>query len=118
MTTERTQICLSGLSGSSLLGFMATLGAFKTLAELPDAASLLMTWTPTANSYAPVLGSSVLPDRDGLLAKLHAALASFRRTLFDYHPQRSEDSTAMCFAVFHNGPQTIFLPEPTWWRRQ
>jgi hypothetical protein len=77
MSTERTQICLSALSGSSLLGFMASLGAFRTLAELPDVADLQMTWTPTGNSYAPVLGSSVLPDRDGLLAKLHAALATF-----------------------------------------
>jgi len=56
---------------------MAALGAFRTLAGLPEYANLRMRWTPIGNSYVPVLRGSALADRESVLTNLHAAMASF-----------------------------------------
>lgn len=77
MSAERTELCLPALSGSSLLGCMAALGAFRTLAELPGFTDLRIKWAPVGSSYTPILSGSGLADRDGVLTQLHAALAGF-----------------------------------------
>lgn len=55
---------------------MAALGAFQTLAELPDAKGLRMKWIPMGSSYGPVLAGSSLADHNDVLLRLHAALAT------------------------------------------
>lgn len=77
MSTERTELILPALSGSSLLGFMAALGTFRTLVELPGLADLRIKWAAQGSSYAPILSSSALANRDAVLNQLHAALAAF-----------------------------------------
>ncbi len=75
MSADSTHLCLSGLSGSTLLGFMAALGTFKTLAATVEGKNLRMTWTSTGGSYAPMLIGPVVPDKEMLLRNLHTALA-------------------------------------------
>jgi hypothetical protein len=77
MSTDRTELCLDALSGSSLLAFMAALGAFRTLAELPDSADLRIKWVPMRSSYAPVLSGVAISDRDVALARIHSVMAAF-----------------------------------------
>jgi len=77
MSTDCTDLCLPALSGSSLLGFMAALGTFRTLSEPFDSDNLRIKWIPMGSSYAPVLRGSALEDREAVLATLHAALSSF-----------------------------------------
>ncbi len=77
MNPDRNDLCLPTLSGSSLLGFLAALGTFRTLAETPGISDLRMKWIPMANSYAPLLTSAALPDDDQLVGRLHSALSKF-----------------------------------------
>lgn len=77
MNKLNTDLPLTGLSGSSLLGFMAALGAFKTLAELAEGADLRMRWVAVGTSYLPVLSGSLASDSEVLLQRLHERLASF-----------------------------------------
>ena len=75
MSVDHTELCLPALQGSNLLGFMAALGVFKTLAELPEGRNLRMKWVAMGSSYAPVLVGASLLDPTTLPEKLHAALA-------------------------------------------
>src|SRR5205814_9776497 len=74
MRTSSTEATLPALQGSSLLGFLASLGAFRTLAILPEASDVRMRWVSGGGSYCPVfqLPSPALPEV--LVEKLHAAL--------------------------------------------
>lgn len=76
MSTELTELLLPALSGSSLLGFMAALGTFRTLAELPTFGELRMRWASHGSSYAPVLSGAALADRELVLAQLYERLAA------------------------------------------
>jgi hypothetical protein len=74
MKTSSTELTLPALQGSSLLGFLASLGAFRTLAILPEASDVRMRWVSGGGSYCPVfqLPSPALPEV--IVEKLHAAL--------------------------------------------
>ena len=74
MRTSPTELILPALQGSSLLGFLAALGAFRKLAMLPECNDVRMRWVPGGGSYCPVLQfpSPVTPDV--VVEKLHAAL--------------------------------------------
>lgn len=74
MRTSSTELTLPALQGSSLLGFLAALGAFRTLATLPETSEVRMRWVPSGGSFCPVL---LLPPpvEPGLVVEiLHAAL--------------------------------------------
>lgn len=75
--TATNEIAMPALQGSSLLGFMAALGVFKTLAELPDLEGIRMKWSPAAGGISPVL--QVTPDlnADVILERLYATLGSW-----------------------------------------
>lgn len=76
MRTSSTELTLQALQGSSLLGFLASLGAFRTLAMLPDAGDVRMRWVLGGGSYRPVLRLSVPADAEVIVEKLHTALHS------------------------------------------
>ena len=61
MTVQHSEHTLPALQGSSLLGFMAALGAFHTLASKPAFAGSQMKWIPN--------------DRESMLIQLHDSLA-------------------------------------------
>ena len=69
-----TELPLPALQGSSLLGFLAALGAFRTLATLPETSEVRMRWIPGGSSYYPVLQLPISGDRDSVVEKLHSAL--------------------------------------------
>jgi hypothetical protein len=74
MRTSSIELTLPALQGSSLLGFLASVGAFRTFAILPEASDVRMRWVSAGGSYCPVfkLPSPVLPEV--IVEKLHAAL--------------------------------------------
>lgn len=74
MRTSSTELTLSALQGSSLLGFLASLGAFRTLAMLPEAGDVHMRWIAGGGSYCPVLRLPFPADHEVVVEKLHAAL--------------------------------------------
>ncbi|PYJ99324.1 MAG: hypothetical protein DME23_09805 [Verrucomicrobia bacterium] len=74
MRTSSTELTLSALQGSSLLGFLASLGAFRTLAMLPEAGDVRMRWIAGGGSYCPVLRLPSPADHEVVVEKLHAAL--------------------------------------------
>ena len=74
MKTSSTELALPALQGSSLLGFMASLGAFRTLAMLPEGSEVRMRWVPRAGSYCPVLRLPSPAAPDVIVEKVHAAL--------------------------------------------
>lgn len=77
MRTSSTELTLSALQGSNLLGFLASLGAFRTLAMLPEASDVRMRWVPRGGSYCPVFRLPSPADPEGIVEKLHAALSGF-----------------------------------------
>lgn len=68
------ELTLPALQGSSLLGFLAALGAFRTLATLPETSDVRMRWVPGGGSYCPVLRLPTSADPDSVVEKLHTAL--------------------------------------------
>ena len=74
MSTPATDLVLPALQGSSLLGFLAALGAFRTLVTLPEMTTACMRWMPGGGSYRPVLRLPSSTDTDAIVEKLHAAL--------------------------------------------
>ncbi|HEY5705578.1 MAG TPA: hypothetical protein VIS96_08405 [Terrimicrobiaceae bacterium] len=69
-----TELTLPALQGSSLLGFLAALGAFRTLATLPETGEVRMRWIPGGGSYRPVLRLSTPTEPDAVVEKLRYAL--------------------------------------------
>lgn len=74
MRTSSRELTLPALQGSSLLGFLASLGAFRTLAILPEAGDVRMRWIPAGGSYCPVLQLPSPATPDVIVEKLHASL--------------------------------------------
>jgi len=74
MTNQSAELRFPALQASSLLGFLAALGAFRTLASLPEMAGIRLKWIPAGSSYCPVLLLSSQLDANSIVAKLHAAL--------------------------------------------
>jgi hypothetical protein len=74
MSTSSTELTLPALQGSSLLGFLAALGAFRTLATLPETSDVRMRWALGGGSYCPVLRMPSHADPEVVVEKLHAAL--------------------------------------------
>jgi hypothetical protein len=74
MSTSPNELIFPALQGSNLLGFLAALGAFRTLATLPETSELRMCWIPQGGSYCPILKlpSPLAPEL--LVEKLHVAL--------------------------------------------
>jgi hypothetical protein len=74
MSTSFSELIFPALQGSNLLGFLAALGAFRTLALLPETSDVRMRWAASAGSYCPVLRlpSPVAPEV--VVDKLHTAL--------------------------------------------
>jgi hypothetical protein len=68
------ELPFSGLQGSSLLGFLAALGAFKTLAGLPNLNDIRLKWTFLGASYCPVLGLASAIAAEEIVEKIHSAL--------------------------------------------
>jgi hypothetical protein len=62
------------LKGSSLLGFLAALGAFRMLATLPETNDIRIRWVSGGGSYYPVLLLPSPADPEVIVEKLHAAL--------------------------------------------
>lgn len=77
MRTSSTELTLPALQGSSFLGFLASLGAFRTLAMLPEASDVRMRWVPGGGSYCPVLRLPSPAAPEVIVEKLHAALRGF-----------------------------------------
>ncbi len=74
MSAQFDELPLSALRGSSLLGFLAALGAFRTLATLPEMRNTRLKWIPQGGSYCPVLRLPLSLDVDTILQKLHSSL--------------------------------------------
>ena len=74
MRTSSNELTLLGLQGSSLLGFLASLGAFRTLTILPEWSDVRMRWVPGGGSYYPVVRLPSPATPEVIVEKLHAAL--------------------------------------------
>ena len=74
MRISSTELTLPALLGSSLLGFLASLGAFRMLAMLPEASDVRMRWVAGGGSYCPVLRLPSPATPEVIVEKLHAAL--------------------------------------------
>jgi len=74
MSNSITELTLSGLHGSSLLGFLAALGASRALASLPEMNNLRLCWIPGGSSYYPVLQLPTPTEQTAIAKKLHNAL--------------------------------------------
>jgi hypothetical protein len=68
------ELPLPALQGSSLLGFLAALGAFRTLATLPETSDVRMRWVPRGGSYCPALRLPTAAEPDSVIEKLHTSL--------------------------------------------
>lgn len=71
------ELTLPALQGSSLLGFLAALGAFRTLATPPEKSEVRMRWVPGGGSYCPVLRLPIPAEPDLVVEKLRTALRGF-----------------------------------------
>jgi hypothetical protein len=74
MKPSSTELSLPALHGSNLLGFMASLGAFRTLAMLPEGSDVRMRWIPGGGSFCPVLRLPSPAAPEVIVEKLHTAL--------------------------------------------
>jgi hypothetical protein len=74
MSTLSNELTFSALKGSSLLGFLAALGAFRTLARLPQTGPLRIRWIPVTDSYCPVIQLPSPATLEVIVGQLHAAL--------------------------------------------
>ena len=68
------ELPLPALQGSSLLGFLAAIGAFRTLATLPETSDVRMRWVPRGGSYCPVLRLPTPTEPDSVIEQLHTSL--------------------------------------------
>lgn len=73
-TMSTAELTLPALQGSSLLGFLAAIGVFRTLAMLPETSDVRMRWVPGGGSYCPVLRLPAPAEPDSIVEKLHTAL--------------------------------------------
>lgn len=91
-----TELPLPALQASSLLGFMASLGAFRTLAMLPHGSNIHMRWIAGGRSYHPLLWlPSAWTDRV-IAEKLRSAL----RGLADHYVIKVDKDLKIACGVF------------------
>lgn len=76
MSEPTTEHLFTALSSSSLLGFMAALGALYTLDGRPEYAGCRMKWIPQGSSHSPVLLTPISVGTETLLTHLHESLSS------------------------------------------
>lgn len=69
------ELTFPALQGSSLLGFLGALGAFRTLATLPETSDVRMRWVPKGGSYCPALRLPIPAEPDSIVERLHTALS-------------------------------------------
>ena len=69
-----TDLTLPALKGSNLLGFLGALGAFRTLATLPETSEVRMRWVQAGGSFYPALRLPVPADADSVVERIHTAL--------------------------------------------
>jgi hypothetical protein len=74
MSTPSNELTLTGLKGSSLLGFLAALGAFRTLSIESETSDISMSWIPGGGSYHPVLRMASAIDIDAAVERIHREL--------------------------------------------
>ena len=67
------ELTLPAMQGSSLLGFLAALGTFRTLATLPETREIRMRWVLTGSSFRPVLRLPKPVDPDSIVERVHTA---------------------------------------------
>ena len=74
MSTQSIEFRLPALQASSLLGFLAALGLFRTLDSLPETVGIKLKWIAEGGSYCPVVRLPSQLDANLMLEKLHAGL--------------------------------------------
>jgi len=74
MSASSTELTFPALHGSNLLGLLAALGAFRTLATMPEKSGIRMRWVPSGGSYCPMLWLPSPADPEVIVEELHAAL--------------------------------------------
>lgn len=67
------EVLLSGIDGANPLGFLAALGALRTLSS--DPADVRLFWRKHANAWRPVLTTDGAIEQEELVGHLHAKLA-------------------------------------------
>lgn len=73
MTTEHT-VQLTGLDGANPLGFLAALGAFRTLSRTDVQSPIRMSWTTNGTAWNPLLHFDEEKSRSSLIESLDQAL--------------------------------------------
>jgi len=74
--TPTQDVCFPALQGSGLLGFLAAMGLFKTLASVPELADCQMKWIAAGGSYQPVIRIPSSINEQDIPERIHPALAS------------------------------------------
>lgn len=69
-------LCLTGLNSANPLAFLATIGAFRSVAEALPKNSVRLGWKPSGSAWSGVLHTSEKLDPDELVAILHQHLVS------------------------------------------
>lgn len=77
MSATEQDIALTGLSGSSLLGFIAALGTLQTLDSIPATRGVKMRWEPRGSSFSPIIRLPSALDHEELLNLLDESLKSY-----------------------------------------
>lgn len=77
MSSSEQDIALTGLSGSSLLGFMAALGTLQTLDSISATSGIKMRWQPQGSSFTPIIRLPFSLNQDELPSLLYASLKSY-----------------------------------------
>lgn len=72
---QRNSLLLSGLDGSNPLGFLASLGALRTLTLAWPDSEVRLAWH-AQDAWRPALVADGLSDADALVAELHAQLSA------------------------------------------
>jgi hypothetical protein len=67
------ELTLPALQGSSLLGFLAALGTFRTLATMPETRDVRMRWILTGGSFRPVLRLPIPVEPDSIVERVQTA---------------------------------------------
>lgn len=77
MSDTSSEFTFPALQGSSLLGFLAALGSFRTLSMLQETKDIRMRWIPAGGSYCPELRLPSPISQDEIIQKLYGKLHDF-----------------------------------------
>lgn len=75
MSDPACDVAFPPLQGSSLLGFLAALGAFRALGFVHGPANVRLRWAPAGSSYCPVVHLPAPTAPGALVQGVHGALA-------------------------------------------